>query len=166
MTAIRVALAQINPTVGDLSGNADLVLDYVGRARAAGADIVAFPELALPGYPPEDLLLKPHFVVENRDALQRIIEASNGIVIILGFVDTDGSDIYNAAAVMANGKLIESYHKNFLPNYGVFDEERYFQAGHRCPVIVFGDKRMGVNICEDIWYPGGPARLLAGQMPS
>src|SRR6185503_8079102 len=159
MTAIRVALAQINPTVGDLSGNADLVLDYVVRARAAGADIVAFPELALPGYPPEDLLLKPHFVVENRGALQRVIEASTGIVIILGFVDTDGSDIYNAAAVMANGKLIESYHKNFLPNYGVFDEERYFQAGHRCPVIVFGDKRLGVNICEDIWYPGGPARL-------
>ncbi|HEV8485169.1 MAG TPA: NAD+ synthase [Blastocatellia bacterium] len=159
MTAIRVALAQINPTVGDLSGNADLVLDYVGRARSVGADIVAFPELALPGYPPEDLLLKPHFVVENRDALQRIIEASNGIMIILGFVDTDGSDIYNAAAVMANGKLIESYHKNFLPNYGVFDEERYFQAGNRCSVVVFGDKRMGVNICEDIWYPGGPARL-------
>src|SRR5258706_16149799 len=106
MTAIRVALAQINPTVGELSGNAELVLDYVGRARAVGADIVAFPELPLPGYPPEDLLLKPHFVLENRGALDRIIEASNGIVIILGFVDTGGADIYNAAPVMANGNLV------------------------------------------------------------
>lgn len=161
MSTIRIALAQINPTVGDLKRNADLILDYIGRARAVGADMVAFPELALPGYPPEDLLLKPHFVVENRRALDRIIEASSDITIIVGFVDTDGSDIYNAAAVVANGKLVEGYHKNFLPNYGVFDEERYFQAGETCPVVVFGDKRIGVNICEDIWYPGGPTKLQA-----
>jgi NAD+ synthase (glutamine-hydrolysing) len=159
MTSIRVALAQVNPTVGDLNGNADLVLDYIGRARAIGADLVAFPELALPGYPPEDLLLKPHFIRENRRMLDRIIEASAGLIVIVGFVDSDGSDIYNAAAVIANGRLVESYHKNFLPNYGVFDEERYFQAGNSCPVFVFGDKRAGVNICEDIWYPGGPTNL-------
>jgi NAD+ synthase (glutamine-hydrolysing) len=161
MNTIRVALAQINPTVGDLEGNSRQILDYIGRARAAGADLVAFPELALTGYPPEDLLLKPHFVCENRRALDRIIAAAADLVVIVGFVDSDGSDIYNAAAVIVNGKLVESYHKTFLPNYGVFDEERYFQSGTRCPVFVFRNARVGVNICEDIWYPGGPTKLQA-----
>ena len=156
MTTIRIALAQVNPTVGDLNGNADLVLDYLGRARSVGADLVAFPELVLPGYPPEDLLLKPHFIRENRRMLDRVVEASRGLIVIVGFVDSDGSDIYNSAALIADGRLVESYHKNFLPNYGVFDEERYFQAGDACAVYVFGDRRVGVNICEDIWYPGGP----------
>jgi NAD+ synthase (glutamine-hydrolysing) len=159
MNTIRVALAQINPTVGDLKGNTDQVLDYLNRARAAGADIVAYPELAITAYPPEDLLLRPHFVRENRRALDRVIEASANELIVIGFVDTDGSDIYNAAAVIANGKLLDVYHKTFLPNYGVFDEERYFQSGRRCPVYNFGDSRVGVNICEDIWYPGGPTKL-------
>jgi NAD+ synthase (glutamine-hydrolysing) len=161
MNTIRVALAQINSTVGDLAGNASLVLDYIARARTAGADLVAFPELALTGYPPEDLLLKPHFVRENRGALDRIIAATNDLVVIVGYVDTDGSDIYNAAAVIANGKLVNSYHKNFLPNYGVFDEERYFQRGTTCPVLSLGDARVGLNICEDIWYPGGPTKMQA-----
>lgn len=161
MNTIRVALAQINPTVGDLEGNSRQILDYIGRARAAGADLVAFPELALTGYPPEDLLLKPHFVCENRRALDRVIAAAADLVVIVGFVDSDGSDIYNAAAVIVNGKLVESYHKTFLPNYGVFDEERYFQSGTRCPVFVFRNARVGVNICEDIWYPGGPTKLQA-----
>jgi NAD+ synthase (glutamine-hydrolysing) len=161
MNTIRVALAQINPTVGDLAGNTDLVLDYITRARTAGADLVAFPELALTGYPPEDLLLKPHFVRDNLDALERIIASSQGLIVIVGFVDTDGSDIYNAAAVIAGGKLLDSYHKNFLPNYGVFDEERYFQRGSRCPVFSFGRARIGLNICEDIWYPGGPTKMQA-----
>ena len=156
MNTLRVALAQINPTVGDLEKNTTLVLDYIGRSRKVGADIVAFPELALTGYPPEDLLLKPHFVRENIEALDRIIEAAKDLIVIVGFVDTDGSDIYNAAAVIAGGKLVDAYHKNFLPNYGVFDEERYFQSGTRCPVFSSGDARIGVNICEDIWYPGGP----------
>ena len=161
MNTIRVALAQINPTVGDLEGNASQILDYMDRAREIGADLIAFPELALTGYPPEDLLLKPHFVRENRRVLDRIIAAASDLIAVVGFVDTDGSDIYNAAAVIVNGKLIESYHKTFLPNYGVFDEERYFQSGTRCPVFVFGGARVGVNICEDIWYPGGPTKLQA-----
>ncbi|HXF40841.1 MAG TPA: NAD+ synthase [Blastocatellia bacterium] len=161
MNTLRIALAQINPTVGDLEKNTTLVLDYIDRSRKAGADLVAFPELALTGYPPEDLLLKPHFVRENIEALDRIIEAAKDLIVIVGFVDTDGSDIYNAAAVIAGGKLVDAYHKNFLPNYGVFDEERYFQSGTRCPVFSSGEARIGVNICEDIWYPGGPAKLQA-----
>jgi len=161
MNTIRVALAQINPTVGDLAGNADVIIDYIARARATGADIVAFPELAVTGYPPEDLLLKPHFVRDNLTVLERIIAASTNLIVIVGFVDTDGSDIYNAAALIAGGKLVDSYHKTFLPNYGVFDEERYFQRGTRCPVFTLGDARIGLNICEDIWYPGGPTKLQA-----
>jgi len=159
MSTIRIALAQINPTVGDFDGNADLAISYLERAREAGADLVAFPELAIPGYPPEDLLLRPHFVRENLRALARVIEAAGDMVVVIGFVDTDGSDIFNAAAVIANGKMIRAYHKTFLPNYGVFDEERYFQAGRECPVFLFGESRVGVNICEDIWYPGGPTKV-------
>lgn len=161
MNTIRVALAQINPIVGDLAGNTDLVLDYIARARMLGSDLVAFPELALTGYPPEDLLLKPHFVRENIEALDRIIAAAKDLIVVVGFVDTDGSDIYNAAALIAGGKLVSSYHKNFLPNYGVFDEERYFQRGTRCPVFLWGGARIGLNICEDIWSPGGPTKVQA-----
>ncbi len=161
MNNLRIAMAQINTTVGDMNGNADLMVDYLNRARTVNADITIFPELALPGYPPEDLLLKPHFARENRRALDRIIAASNGQFIILGFVDTDGSDIYNGAAVIVDGKLVDVYHKTYLPNYGVFDEERYFQAGKKYPVYVWGDVRIGVNICEDIWYPGGPDKMQA-----
>ncbi|MEW6127651.1 MAG: NAD+ synthase [Acidobacteriota bacterium] len=156
MNILRIAMAQINPTVGDLSANVDRVIDYLNQARAFGADVTIFPELSLPGYPPEDLLLKPHFARENRRALERIIEASGKQLIVVGFVDTDGSDIYNAAAVIAVGELVDVYHKTYLPNYGVFDEERYFQAGKTFPVYAIGDARIGVNICEDIWYPGGP----------
>ncbi|MFL6216421.1 MAG: NAD+ synthase [Blastocatellia bacterium] len=161
MNTLRVALAQINSTVGAFDSNTALIVGYLERARQSGADLVAFPELALAGYPPEDLLMKPHFVRENRRVLDRIIEAAGDLVVVVGFVDTDGSDIYNAAAVVACGKLVYVYHKSFLPNYGVFDEERYFQAGTRCPVFVMGDARIGVNICEDIWYPGGPTKLQA-----
>jgi NAD+ synthase (glutamine-hydrolysing) len=159
MNNLRIAMAQINPTVGDINANADLMIEYLNRAKAASADITIFPELALPGYPPEDLLLKPHFARENRRVLDRIIAASDGQFIVLGFVDTDGSDIYNGAAVIVDGKLIDVYHKTYLPNYGVFDEERYFQAGKKFPVYVWGDARIGLNICEDIWYPGGPDKL-------
>jgi NAD+ synthase (glutamine-hydrolysing) len=161
MNTIRVALAQINPTVGDLAGNTHLVLDYIDRAQAVGADLVAFPELALTGYPPEDLLLKPHFVRDNLAALAKVVAATHDLIVVVGFVDTDGSDIYNAAAVIADGKLVDSYHKNFLPNYGVFDEERYFQRGSSCPVFSLGQARIGLNICEDIWYPGGPTKMQA-----
>src|SRR6266446_7610688 len=114
MNTIRVALAQINSTVGDLAGNTALVLEYIARAKTAGADLVAFPELALTGYPPEDLLLKPHFVRDNLAALDRVIAATKDLIVVVGFVDTDGSDIYNAAAMIADGKVMDSYHKNFL----------------------------------------------------
>jgi NAD+ synthase (glutamine-hydrolysing) len=164
MKTLRIALAQINPTVGDLSGNVALIKRYIERARSLGADVVAVPELAVTGYPPEDLLLKPHFVEDNRRALDEIVASATGLVAVVGFVDADGSDIYNAAAVISQGKLVDIYHKTFLPNYGVFDEERYFQSGVRCPVLTLGAARIGVNICEDIWYPGGPtkAQALAG----
>ena len=161
MNTLRVALAQINSTVGAFESNTNLILDYLERARQTGADLVAFPELALAGYPPEDLLMKPHFVRENRRALDRIVAAAGDLMVVVGFVDTDGSDIYNAAAVIVGSKLVYVYHKTFLPNYGVFDEERYFQAGTHCPVFVLGEARVGVNICEDIWYPGGPTKLQA-----
>ena len=161
MDTIRVALAQINPTVGDLDGNVALIRDYIDRARSAGAGLVALPELAIPGYPPEDLLLKPHFIRRNLDALNRVVAASKRIIVVVGFVDTDGSDIYNAAAIISDGKLIDVYHKTFLPNYGVFDEERYFQAGNRLQVFSVSQGRFGVNICEDIWYPGGPTQAQA-----
>jgi NAD+ synthase (glutamine-hydrolysing) len=165
MNTIRIAMAQINPTVGDIRGNADLVIDYLDRARPYSADLILFPELVLPGYPPEDLLLKPHFARENRRALDRVIEYSgehtNRQVLVVGFVDEDGSDIYNAAAVIAGGRLVDVYHKTFLPNYGVFDEERYFQSGKKFPVFKIGEARVGVNICEDIWYPGNPTKLQA-----
>src|SRR5215471_1747038 len=161
METIRVALAQINPTVGDLEGNADLVIKYIDRARAAGADLVAAPELAITGYPPEDLLLKPQFIKDNRRALERVIGASAGIIAIVGFVDSDGSDIYNAAAIIADRKLVDVYRKTYLPNYGVFDEERYFQRGSLSPVYSVGQARIGVNVCEDIWYPGGPSKVQA-----
>jgi len=164
MKTIRIALAQINPTVGDLSGNVALIKRYIEQARSVGADVVAVPELAVTGYPPEDLLLKPHFVEDNRRALDEIVASAAGLVAVVGFVDADGSDIYNAAAVISQGRLVDIYHKTFLPNYGVFDEERYFQSGVRCPVLTLGAARIGVNICEDIWYPGGPtkAQALAG----
>ena len=162
MNTIRVALAQINPTVGDLEGNTNLVLDYLERARKAGADLAAFPELALSGYPPEDLLMKPHFVRENRRALDRIVEAAGDLVVIVGFVDTDGSDIYNAAAIISGGKLVDIYHKYFLPNYGVFDEERYFQSGTRCPVFSIGEARVGVRSRAGPGEPGATSGIRAG----
>jgi len=161
METIRVALAQINVTVGDLAGNAALIIKYMDRARAAGADLVAAPELAIPGYPPEDLLLKPQFIKDNRKALDSVIAASAGLIAIVGFVDSDGSDIYNAAAIIVDGKLVDVYRKTYLPNYGVFDEERYFQRGSLSPVYSVGQARIGVNVCEDIWYPGGPTKVQA-----
>lgn len=163
MTTIRIALAQINPTVGDFAGNTAKIIASIERARETGADIVAVPELALTGYPPEDLLLKPQFIAANLKALDQIIAASTGIVSIVGFVDRT-TDIHNAAAVICDGQLKGVYRKNFLPNYGVFDEYRYFDAGQSAPIFAYGDALIGVNICEDIWYTGGPtqAQALAG----
>lgn len=160
MKSLRLALAQINPTVGDLEGNADKIIHYIGLAREQGAAIVAFPELAITGYPPEDLLLKPRFVSDNLKALDRVREAVQEIVAIVGFVDMR-EDIYNAAAILSNREVKHVYRKEYLPNYGVFDEFRYFKAGDSCPVYKVGDALMGVSICEDIWYPEGPLREQA-----
>jgi NAD+ synthase (glutamine-hydrolysing) len=163
MTPLRIALAQINTTVGDLSGNKIKIRETITRARALEVDLIAFPELAVPGYPPEDLLLKPSFVEANLTALERIAQATTGITAIVGFVDRE-DDTHNAAAVLHDGQIAGVYHKSYLPNYGVFDEERYFGAGARPLVFGLGDATIGVNICEDIWYPAGPtkAQALAG----
>jgi NAD+ synthase (glutamine-hydrolysing) len=160
MTTIRLALAQINPTVGDFAGNTAKIIASIERARAAGAEIIAVPELSLPGYPPEDLLLKPQFIESNLKALGEIVSASKGIVAIVGCV-AKASDIHNAAAVISDGELKGFYYKNFLPNYGVFDEYRYFDAGQSAPIYAYGDALIGINICEDIWYPGGPTQIQA-----
>jgi NAD+ synthase (glutamine-hydrolysing) len=160
MKTLRLALAQINPTVGDLGGNAKKIIKYIREAKAYGADIVAFPELAVTGYPPEDLLLKPRFIADNLAVLEEVRQATEGISAVVGFVDRL-DDIYNSAAVMADRAIVDVYHKTYLPNYGTFDEYRYFRQGNRCPVYRVGDTLVGVNICEDIWYPEGPSRLQA-----
>ena len=159
MRTFRLAMAQINPTVGDLDGNAVKIIAYVDQARKMGADLVAFPELALPGYPPEDLLFKPQFISDNRRVLQRIVDAGKGIAVVVGFVNSERNEVYNAAAVICDGVLAGVYHKMYLPNYGVFDEDRYFKAGHECPVYVINGVGVGVNICEDIWYALGPTAV-------
>jgi NAD+ synthase (glutamine-hydrolysing) len=160
MRRLRIALAQINTTVGDFDGNVKKILGAVDTARTFKADIVTLPELAICGYPPEDLLFKPQFIQANLQSLQKVIEASNGITAVVGFVDSDG-DIYNAAALISDGKLIGTYHKMYLPNYGVFDENRYFRGGTECPVYVVNGVGIGINICEDIWYQAGPATVQA-----
>jgi NAD+ synthase (glutamine-hydrolysing) len=157
---IRFGIAQINSTVGDLNGNTRKIAEFIDRAKSLGVDLLTFPELAITGYPPEDLLLKPQFIKQNRESLDKIIEHSLGITIVVGFVDSD-ADIYNAAAVLYNKKLIGIYHKFYLPNYGVFDENRYFQAGKECPVFTIYGIGIGITICEDIWYETGPATVQA-----
>lgn len=160
---LRIALAQLNLTVGDLSGNSARIIAMIAEARAGGARVVVFPELAVTGYPPEDLLLKPSFLAGNLRQLREIAAQTRGIVAVVGFVDV-AEDIYNAAAVLADGEWVGTYHKRYLPNYGVFDEDRYFMAGDTAPVFRFGEVPVGITICEDIWYPVGPATLqgLAG----
>jgi len=160
MRRLRIAMAQINTTVGDFDGNVKKILGAIDNARAVKADIVTLPELAICGYPPEDLLFKPQFIQANLQSLQKIVEASQGITVVVGYVDSDG-DIYNAAALISDGKLIGTYHKMYLPNYGVFDENRYFRAGGECPVYVINGIGIGINICEDIWYEAGPATVQA-----
>src|SRR6266566_2405642 len=160
---LRVALAQVNVTVGDLEGNARKILTSMQQAYAAGAHIVCLPELALTGYPPEDLLLKPEFVADNLRQLHHLASESNHmpeLTAVVGFVDRD-HDIYNAAAIINSGKLLGVYHKHYLPNYGVFDENRYFQAGRQAPIFSINDVHVGVNICEDVWYPTGPMTMQA-----
>ena len=155
MRTLRLAMAQINATVGDLEGNTRKIVAYIDEARSLHADLVAFPELAITGYPPEDLLFKPQFIQANIARMREVARASRGIAVVVGFADAD-SDIRNAAVVAYDGELIGTYHKIYLPNYGVFDEERYFKAGSECPVFVVNGTPVGVNICEDIWYAVGP----------
>ncbi|HEV8045928.1 MAG TPA: NAD+ synthase [Rubrobacter sp.] len=155
---MKVALAQINTVVGDVWGNVEKATDTLRRATDEGADLVAFPELTMTGYPPEDLLLRPSFIRDNLDALEEFAgRVPEGIAAAIGFVDLNG-DLYNACAVASGGKVLHRYHKRYLPNYGVFDENRYFREGAGAPILRFGDALVGLSICEDIWYPGGPAR--------
>jgi NAD+ synthase (glutamine-hydrolysing) len=155
--SFRLALAQVDVTVGDLRGNARKIIEGIEQAREWGADLVAFPELALPGYPPEDLLLNCSFVQDNLEALKKVTRATRGITAIVGFADMR-DDIYNAAAILHDGQLAGVYHKIYLPNYGVFDEDRYFERGQESLVFESRGTVVGVNICEDIWYPGDPTR--------
>ena len=161
MPSLRIALAQLNVTVGDIAGNQAKVLEAIWRASAWLADLVVVPELALTGYPPEDLLLKPQFVEANLAALKPIARACRRIVAIVGYVDRDRAGrLYNAAAVLAGGRHVATYHKRLLPNYGVFDEKRYFTPGDRPLVLSVGSVRVGLSICEDLWWPQ-PVRDLA-----
>ena len=159
---LRVCLAQINPKVGDIEGNARKIIAFIEKARGLKADVVAVPELCLCGYPPEDLLFKPHFIKENLINIHKIAKFSKGIFTIIGFPYAEKGRLYNAAAMIYNGKLFSIYKKIFLPNYGVFDEGRYFAGGDTCNIAAFGkDVLIGVNICEDIWHAHGPQRTQA-----
>jgi len=160
MRLLRVGMAQINCTVGDLGGNTKKIIQYLDKARKIGVELICFPELAITGYPPEDLLLKPQFIEDNLKALKKIIQKTVGLTAVVGFVDKNG-EVFNAAAIIHNKKLVDVYYKSNLPNYGVFDEYRYFQPGEKPSVYQVGDFVFGVNICEDIWYPEGPAKVQA-----
>jgi len=157
---LHVALCQMNAVVGDIAGNERAIGEAIGRARAAGAQLVLFPELALTGYPPEDLLLKEHFLRDARAALDRLAAATEGIVALVGFPERE-DDVYNALAVLADGAVQAVYRKVHLPNYGVFDEQRYFQSGGGPALIELGGHKVGLTICEDIWEPGPPASTEA-----
>jgi NAD+ synthase (glutamine-hydrolysing) len=158
-TRLRLALGQINPTVGDIAANEALISDGIAQARAQGAALVAFGELAVTGYPPEDLLYLDAFLEEARAAVDRLAAQSEGIAAVVGFPHR-ADRLYNAAALLVDGELAGIYHKIHLPNYGVFDERRYFAAGSRPAIITIGAQRIGITICEDIWVPGYPCTDL------
>lgn len=160
MGKLRIALAQMNATVGDFEGNVGRIRDGIGKAQEAGADLIAFPELAVCGYPPEDLLLKPAFVDDNRKAIEEIVPLTKGLTAVIGFVDR-GVDLFNGAAVLHNGEWVGTYRKQRLPNYGVFDELRYFKAGRGELLLDLGGAKVGVSVCEDMWVPGGPVARLS-----
>ena len=159
MRTLRIALSQINLTVGDLNGNTNKIIDNIEKARGLKTDLIAFPELAIPGYPPEDLIFKHQFLKDNLSKMNQIVKSSEGITVIVGFVDYVNSNVYNAAAIAHNGNLVDIYHKIHLPNYGVFDELRYFKPGNTIPVYVVNGTAIGINICEDIWYESGPSSI-------
>ena len=160
---LRVALAQINPVVGDIPGNAHLIAANIAEARERGAALVVFPELCLTGYPPEDLLLKTGFLDAAARSLEELAAQAHGIVAVVGFPEQAG-DVFNSAAVLADGEVAAVYRKMYLPNYGVFDEQRYFQSGAEAAIFELNGIPVGISICEDIWEPGPPAmsEALAG----
>ena len=163
MTVLRIALAQLNLTVGDLDGNLDKMVEAYALAETAGCDLIAFPELSATGYPPEDLVLKPGFVNDNRRALDKLAARTRRCAAVVGFVDAD-RDLYNAAAVCAGGEVLGTYHKRLLPNYSVFDEQRYFTPGtdsDPLELYVIGGVKVGISVCEDIWSPFGPLAVQA-----
>ena len=158
---MKVALAQINTTVGDVWGNVEKTAEALERAVEGGAGLVVFPELTVTGYPPEDLLLRPSFIEDNLKALHEFAgRVPEGVVCAIGFVDLNG-DLFNACAVVSGGEILHRYHKRYLPNYSVFDENRYFREGSEAPILKMGQALIGISICEDIWYPGGPVREQA-----
>jgi NAD+ synthase (glutamine-hydrolysing) len=160
MRTIRIGLCQINTTVGDIEGNTKKILHYIEKGKKMGADLLAFPEMAVTGYPPEDLLLMPKFIEANLRAARVIAKATSSITAIVGFVSKDG-DIFNSAGLLHEGKLIDAYSKIYLPNYGVFDEDRYFQVGKENFIFILKSTPIGLSICEDLWYPGDPIRTQA-----
>jgi NAD+ synthase (glutamine-hydrolysing) len=160
MRTLRIGLCQINTTVGDIEGNTKKILDYIAKGKKMGADILVFPEMAVTGYPPEDLLLMPKFIEANLKAVNKIAKTTTSITAIVGFVHKDG-DIFNSAALLHNGKMIDVYSKTYLPNYGVFDEDRYFQVGKENFIFTLKSTPIGLSICEDLWYPGDPVRTQA-----
>lgn len=157
----RVALCQINPTVGDLKGNTKKIIDNIARCRELGAGIVAFPELAVTGYPPEDLLLKPSFIKDNISCIKEIASHCDGMTAIVGFVNKLDGELFNSAAVIQNKKIVSVYDKICLPNYGVFDEKRYFSKGSKIAAYRSGGLTFGISICEDLWDDKSPAKILS-----
>ena len=157
---IRVALCQVNLPVGDIDGNVERVRDQIGAAQERGADLVVFPELSISGYPPEDLLLKPSFAERASVAVHGLAAHIEDLVVLVGLPFLAG-DLYNAAAVLTDGKVAAVYRKRYLPNYAVFDEQRYFANGDNAVVLDIAGFRVGVTVCEDLWYPGGPGQWAA-----
>ncbi len=160
----RVALAQINAAVGNLKGNTRKIIDYIDRANKSGADMICFPEMAVCGYPAEDMVFKPHFLKDVKACLKIITCHTKKInsLVIVGFVDSNSRNkAFNAAGVLYQGRVVDVYHKIYLPNYGVFDEKRYFLPGKNCPVFKYKNIRFGLNICEDIWTRESPAKYQA-----
>ena len=157
---IRVALCQCNLPVGDLDGNLDRIRALVGRAVDQGADLTVFPELAVTGYPPEDLLLNPRFADAAAAGVRELARSLTDTVVVVGLPEL-GEDLHNAAAVLGDNAIVATYRKHFLPNYAVFDEQRYFASGDDALVIDLDGVRIGVTICEDLWYPGGPGQWAA-----
>src|SRR6266498_2302225 len=158
---LRLAGAQINPVVGDVDGNVGRVLDAYREAAERGAHLAVFPELAVTGYPPEDLVFKPTFLAASRDGVNRVAAATGEAALVVGFVDSTHAGPANAAALCRDGRVLAVYHKMLLPNYSVFDEERYFVPGKQVVLASFGIARVAITICEDLWFPWGPLPTAA-----